>query len=152
LWEAVRYILLAALFTLYFNRELSGESALFFLWITSYLFVMLAALLLAALRPRRFGLFVPLAGAGKLFQFVSGLLLYLFEQKVFLFVRSLFGSPGPGSGMTELSSSLTLISAVVGIDLLMALFLLVYKPVHPDEGTSNADELPRAEITEVEDS
>jgi hypothetical protein len=152
LWEALRYILLAVLFTVYFNQELSGENALFFFWITSYLFLMLAALLLAAIRPGRYGTLARLAGAGKAFQFFAGLLLFLYEQNVFTFIRSLFAQLSPGAGIHTLTPSLTAISAIVGIDLIFTLFLLVYSPLPEPGERGGGTRLPRTEITEVEDS
>ncbi len=151
-WESFRYILLALLFTLHFNREFSGEYALFFLWITSYLFLMLAILLLGAIRPRRYGVLVKLAGAGKAFQFIAGLLLFLYEKNVFLALRSLFAPVPPGAGMNILSSSVTAISAIVGIDLLFALFLLLYRPVGEKNAAKGNSKLPRTQVTDVEDA
>jgi hypothetical protein len=151
LWEAVRYILLAMLFTLYFNRELSGEYSLFFLWITSAFAVMLAALLLAAARPQRYGMLAKLVGGGKALQFLSGLLLFLYEQQVFSFLRSLVSSSAPSSGITHFTPSLPAIAAVTGIDLIFAFLLLLYSPARRSGKASEETGLPRTQVTEVEE-
>jgi hypothetical protein len=151
-WEAVRYVFLAVLFTIHYNRELSGEHALFFLWITSAFFIMLAALLLAALRPRQYGVLVTLVGVGKGLQFLAGLLLFLYEQRVFAFLRSLFVPLSSSGAAAERSSSLTLISAIVGIDLIFAFILLLYGPKTGSSEGQTGTQLPHTQVTEVEET
>jgi hypothetical protein len=126
-WEAARFFLLFLVMTAQLNRQLSGSVSLLLLWVSSVSLAALAALVLAGGFPGRYSVFVPLVAVVKLLQVLFGIILVLYIRGLIPVLLSALGLGTASSvDMSSLSSSLPMISAIVGIDLIALVFLLVY--------------------------
>jgi hypothetical protein len=139
IWEAVRYIIVIHILQTFFNPLQVPEYALFFFWMSSYAFILLAGLMLAGMYPSRYHDVAKIIGVGKILQASAAVLFVLFDYGVIPVILNILNLSTIQIAAALLQDFIPLIGLAAGLDLLAALILFLWKgPPERIEGTERA--------------
>lgn len=138
LWEAARYIIVIRILQVFFNPLQVPEHALFFFWMNSYAFVLLAGLMLAGIYPSRYHAAAKIIGVGKILQAFAAVLFVLFDYGVIPVMLNILNLSTIQIAAALLQDFIPLIVFTTGLDLLAAIILLMWKM--PPEKTARTEE------------
>ncbi|MGC9311407.1 MAG: hypothetical protein ACP5IA_01845 [Sediminispirochaetaceae bacterium] len=145
IWEAVRYIIVIHILQSFFNPLQVPEYALFFFWMSSYAFILLAGLMLAGMYPSRYYGVAKIIAVGKILQSFAAVLFVLFDYGVIPVILNILNLSTIQIAAALLQDFIPLIVLSAGLDLLAALILFLWKG--QPERTEEADRAEQGKIS-----
>jgi len=127
MWEAARYVIVIHILQFFFNPLQVPEYALFFFWISSYAFILLAGLILTGMYPSRYYGIAKIIAVGKILQTLAAVLFVLFDYGVIPVILNVLNLSTIQIAAALLKDFIPIIVFTAGLDLLAAFVLFLWK-------------------------